>query len=490
MLGLWLVGLVAFSTLLYHRNWLSADFAAYNQAWTLIGRGHLDPYSTIYAGYPFWKSDFELIVWPLALIHVVYPQPVVLLWIQDLGVAATGWVAYLWTVEWLERRKVGWRPAAAVAVVVLAALIANPGVYQTLLYDVHMEPISTVFVVLAGRDLWRGRHRRAGLWVGITLLFGSFAAITLVGLGLSAVLAGRDTRRSGGLLMLAGVGWLALISAIGANAGSGIDSYAYLAGRSSLPGTTGVLVIATGVLTHPSRVIDQLHSRLHYVYTLIKPVGVVGLASAWGFGVPFVVLTTNALNSKYEFIFQAFQNFVVFPFVLLGTVTVLVWLAQRFRFGWVPAMAIAIAVTVQALAYGVTTSPGNVRYAVSQVGPGPAAQLRKALARTPSGAEVIMTIGVMGRFAARPSVYWFSPNGDYPVRSHSVVFVFDPANENTIPNTNAADDMAAIAYVRDHLHARTLVDVEGIWALLWHPPAGTSSITIPGPTPPTASPTG
>ncbi|MHB8497245.1 MAG: DUF2079 domain-containing protein [Acidimicrobiales bacterium] len=480
VLGLWLVGLVTFSTLLYHRNFLSWDFGAYNQAWTLIGQGHLNPLNTVIGKYPFVKSDFELILWPLALIHVVYPHPVVLLWIQDLGVAASGWVVYKWTLEWLERRKVAWWPAAGVAVIVLAALIANPGVYQTLLFDVHMEPISIVFVVLAGRDLWRGRHRRAWLWVGITLLFGSFAAITLVGLGLSALLAGRDTRRPGGLLIAVALGWLALISAIGADAGSGISNYAYLAGRSTLPVNAGLVLVTIGAVMHPTRVIDQLHARLHDAYTLIKPVGVIGLASAWGFGVPFVVLMADALNSSSGFM-GAQQNFAVFPFVLLGTVMVLVWLAQRFRFGWVPAMLIAAAVTAQALSYGVTTSPGTIRWAVSQVGPGPAAQLRKALAITPPHAETIVSFRVMGRFAGRRSAYPFHANGLLRVQSHSVVFVFDPAAEGEMPNASPADDIAAIAYVRDRLHARTLVDAEGIWAFLWHPPAGTTEITIPGP---------
>ena len=88
------------------------------------------------------------------------------------------------------------------------------------------------------------------------------------------------------------------------------------------------------------------------IFLLVEPVGIIGLASAWGFGVPAVVLLTSALNSNTIYISQAFQNFAVFPFVLLGTVMVLVWFAQRFRFGWVPTIVIAIALTVQAVSYG------------------------------------------------------------------------------------------------------------------------------------------
>ena len=403
VMGMWLVGLLVFSSVLYNRNILTADFATYNQAWTLIGQGHLNPHDTVFISYPFLKSDFELILWPLALLHLVYPHPIVLLWVQDGAIAATGFVVYLWIIEYLERWRVSWTTSAGIASVVLLALIANPAVYQTVLFDFHLEPVSTLFVVLAGRDLWNGRHRRAWIWVGVTLLCGTFGAITIIGLGLSALLAGHNTRRQGVLLVVAALAWLGLISAIGANSGSGLDFYAYLAGRATLPRSSGVLLVAAGALAHPSRVIDMLHARLHYIYTLIKPMGVIGLASAWGFGVPFVVLVTNALNSQYEFIFQAFQNSAVFPFILLGSVMVLVWFAQRFRYGWIPTVVVALAVIVQAAAYGYSTSPGNISWAVGRIGAVPAVQLNKALSLTPPSAEVIATIGIMGRFGDGPT---------------------------------------------------------------------------------------
>lgn len=482
VMAMWLVGLVVFSSVLYNRNILTVDFGTYNQAWTLIGQGHLDPNRTLYVGSAFIRSDFELILWPLALLHLVYPQPIVLLWVQDAAIAATGFVVYLWIVEYLERRKVSWWTSAGIAAVVLLALIVNPAVYQTLLFDVHLEPLSTLFVVLAGRDLWNGRHRRAWLWVGVVFLCGTFGAITVIGLGISALLAGQSTRRQGTLLVVAALAWLGLISAIGANLGSGLDYYAYLAGRTTLPKSSGVILVAVGSLTHPSRVIDMLHARLHYIYTLIKPVGVIGLASAWGFGVPFVVLVTNALNSQYVYIFQAFQNSAVFPFVLLGSVIVLVWFAQRFRFGWIPVLVIAVALMAQAASYGYRTSPSNISWAVGRIGAAPAVQLNRALSLTPPTAEVVATIGITGRFAGRPSIYFYAPNGSIPVKARQVIFVFDPAYETTIPQVTPEDDDVAIAFVRDQLHARVRLDAAGITVLSWRPLPGTNHVVIPGAT--------
>jgi hypothetical protein len=405
---------------------------------------------------------------------MVYPHPIVLLWVQDAAVAGTGLVAYFWILDYLERRKVSWWPAAGAAVVVLAVLVVNPGVYQTLFFDFHMETISTFFLVLAGRDVWLGRHRRAWIWVAGVLLCGTFAAVTLIGLGISAVLAGKDTRRQGLYLLGAAVGWLFFISVIGANAGSGLASYAYLTGRATLPANAGIAVVVTGMLSHPSRVVHELHLKLHYFWLLIKPVGVVGLASAWGFGVPVVVMVTNGLNFNYEFILQAFQSFAVFPFLLLGTVMVLVWLAQRFRFGWLPCVVLALVLTVQALAYGITNSPGNIRWAIDNVPAAAGAQIRKALALTPPQAEVITSTGIMGRFSDRPHIYFFSPNGTYPVNDSEVEFVFDPAREQA-----AGYDDAAIAYVGSQLHARPVLEAAGIYVFQWHPPAGVKSVRFP-----------
>jgi hypothetical protein len=302
----------------------------------------------------------------------------------------------------------------------------------------------------------------------------------VIGLGISALLAGSSTRRSGLLLVVAGVGWLGLITLVGANAGSALNYYAYLAGRTTLPAGGGIALILIGMLSHPSRVIDQLHLRMHYIWVLVKPVGIVGLASAWGFGLPVTVLVVNALNSQYGFIFLPFQSFVVFPFILVGTVMVLVWVAQSINWGWVPAVVVAVVVTATALAYGIDTSPGNIRYGAGMVGPAQAHQLRTALSLTPPQAQVIATIGIMGRFSGRQPAYFYQPFHTFTVAARPVVFVFDPANENTVPFADPADDEAASAYVSNVLHARTLVDAAGVTAFSWRPPPGVDTVTLPG----------
>ncbi len=475
VLALWAVGLGALSSFVYHRVFLGEDFAIYNQAWTLIGQGHLNPYETVY-GLPFVQSNFELIIWPLALLHLVIPQPVVLLWVQDLALAGAGIVTFVWITEYLERRQVRRGVGIGIAVAALVVIMVNPGVYRSLQFDIHMEPLATFFLVLAGRDLWHGRTRRAWAWVAVVLLCGSFGAIMVVGLGVSALLAGRETRRAGVLMVAAGLAWTVLISALHANQGSGLSLYAYLAGRPTLSGGGGVALILAGIVTHPWRVVDQLNRRLGDAYALIKPVGVVGLANAWGFGVPVTVMTVDALNSRPDFLTDSYQNFAVFPFVLLGTVMVLVWLAQWLSWGWIVSAVVGALVLAQALAYGLTASPTSVRWTTSQVSPAMAAQLRTALARTPADAETIVTLQVMGRFCGRQWCFFFYPDGARPVHSRDVVFVFATPIESL---TTQAGSAYAIAYVRDTLHARVLVDADGVAAFDWTPPPGTSYVTVP-----------
>jgi hypothetical protein len=475
IVGLWTVGLLVLSGVTYHRNFLGEDFATYNQAWTLIGQGHLNPYDTIY-GFPFIKADFELILWPLALIHLIVPQSFALLAIQDLAIAGTGLVTFVWITEYLQRQEVRWGPAVTISIVSLVVFMSNPGVYGVLAFDFHMEPLATFFVVLAGRDLWNGRLRRTWIWVGLALMCGSFAAIMVAGLGVSAVLAGRATRRSGLLLIASGLAWTALISVLHANQGSAIYLYAYLAGRKTLKGSDGVTLILGGIITHPWRVTDQLSKRLADTYTLIKPVGIVGLASAWGFGVPVTVIVIDALNSDPDFLRDPFQNFSVYPFVLLGTVMVLVWVTRRFTKGWIAGVVVGVVVTVQALAYGYSQSPATIRWTAAQVSPAGGEQLRTALARIPPGAEVIASLRTMGRFCGRQWCYIFVPGGATPVHSSHVAFVFNTPNEAL---TTPAGSEAAIAYVRTVLHARVLTEGAGVVAFDWTPPRGVTEVTIP-----------
>jgi len=478
-IGLQFVALALLAAFLYHRMALEEDYGVYNQAWTLIAHGHLNPFNSIY-GRSFLKSQFELIMWPLALLYFIYPHGIVLLWVQALATAGCGLVVYLWTVEFLQSRKVSKLPTIIICSCVLVSLAVNPIIYQTITFDFHFEPIATLFALLAARELWRGRYKRAWLWVGFMLLCGNLPGLYVVGLGLSAFLAGRALWRMGVLLVIAGIAWLGFISAIGANQGSDLVGYAYLAGRTTLPSGALVIIVA-GMVAHPNRPFHEITSRLSDIYTFLKPVGVVGLVSAWGFGIPILVLLSSALNGNPIFIIVAFQNFPVAAFVLIGTVMSLVWLGQRFRWGWIATGVIGLAVVVQLLVFGLSNTPSLLQNP-SSVAAGPAAVLRSVLTETPTSAEVIGTLGIVGRFSSRPYVYLYyyfaHPHGELlPVQSRTVVVVIVPANEVGFVTPEQSD--AAIAYFGHTLRAHVLARKDGVYAFEWHPRKGTKNVTIP-----------
>ncbi len=488
--AVWCAGLVAFAAAFYSRFHLAQDFGLYSQAWTQIGTGHFDPTNTIY-GYPFYAGNLEVVMWPLALLHLVAPQPFTLLVVQDLCIAGSGLVSYLWIVDVLERSSVRRWVVVAAASVVLLVVVADPVAYQTAGFDFHLEPIATLFLLLAGRDLWRGRTTRAWLFAGGVLLCGAFAAIALVGLGISAVLAGSRTRRHGFLLVGAAVGWSVVVSLLHADQGD-LTGYAYVTAGGALGGvgSGGALAVASGVLQHPARVVHHLSGRLGDVWALVRPAGVVGLASAWGFGVPVLVMLTDALHQHHAYIQQSFQNFAVFPFLLVGTVMVLLWLTAHVgrrpatgtgRMLAVGGAAVGAVALGLAVAYGAAQTPHDAHWLLDQrVGPAQASALDTALARTPPHDEVIGTRAVLGRFCERASCYEFVPYVALHVDTRDTVFVFAADAQSGIDPRTA---QTSIDYLRRVWRARVLVHAHGVTALVVRKPPNVHLMTVPLPVP-------
>lgn len=489
VVGAQAIVMLVYSTHLYDRFDLTKDFAIYFQAWTQIAAGHLSPYSTlnntslVHYGFPFWRNHFELIMWPFALLWFVYPHGVDLLWIEDLAVIGATLVAFYFVIDLLERHWSGPRWGfTALACGAMVVLVANPWIWWSVSFDFHLQAVATLFVLLAARDLWAGR-RRAWWWVGAVMLCGDVAATYLVGLGISALLVSRRTRRSGALLVGVGLAWTGLISGIGAAQGSQVaGNYRYLAHVA--PGAkAGLGAILAGAVTHPTTPLHMFRTRLHYLYLLLAGSGLIGAVSVIGFGISVVVLVPIALNASTVFgsPYSAFQGLPVYFFVLVGSVAGLTWLLHR---RWRPARLLvgplAIALLVQSLVLSVNWIP-QAPAAFLHVDAPAAAELAQVLHRIPSSAEVIASQGVVGRFAARRWVYPYIdtfPNGQtVPVFGSEVVFVLTPA-EGIEPAT-PAKTLAAVAFVHRDLGATELASAHSVYALSWRPPKGTRSVTFP-----------
>ncbi len=487
------IGLLAYSAFEYHRFTLGIDFAVYYQAASQISHGHLDPYSTIF-GYPFVKSHFELIVWPLSLLLVVFRSPFVLLVVQDLSLVGTGLLAIFWVAELVERRDLAKPTAGLILALTTVMVLLNPLTYYSAALDFHIEATATFFAVFGAFDIWSGRHRRGLVWLALCLLCGDLGGIYVVGVGLSATVASAKTRRVGILSMVAGLVWVGIISALGANQGSLISAqFGYLAGRTALPaGASGLAVAVGGVLAHPSRPLHLLWSRRHLIGTYLLPGGVIGILTPWGFGVPVLVLLSSGLGFNPLFIGEPYQQFAVFPFVLFGTMSLLTYVASN-RSPLVmrletrrPTDGIRRTVTVLAmvgiLACSSVFAAQRLRtsFTFNAVGgfipANEASQLRTLLARTPSSTEVIVAGPVLGRFAGRAYLY-LVPNPPKPVAIHAatVLLIMDTSHAYLSP---AEETMAATTLSRQ-FHARTEVHGSSLWVLEWSAPPHWRPVVLP-----------
>ncbi len=474
--------LVAYSAYLYHRFDLTDDFAAYHQAWWSIGHGHLNPVDTIHVPtFPFWQNHFELAMWPIAWVGRLWPDPVQLLWLQDLALVATEaltlwWVAGL-CAERLARRR------NEVAIAALVALVVNVWWYETASFDVHFETIGLPFAVWCGLALWRGRTRQAWLGAVLAVLFGDVVSLSILFVAVAGM-ASRRVRRAGHLGAALGiaafaVAWLALVTVLDANQGSGIvTNYGYLVGAA--PGASAASV-AGALLLHPWHALRVLVGRWHGIGRVLLSAGLLGVVTPWGGAMAVGTLAPTALNVNPAFLSPdiAFQTLAVIPFVFVGSVMVLLWIGRRR--GWWAAGAWALAAGLLAASL-VQNAPlfTGLRAGWWRVDAPAAATLRRALPQVPGSAQVIASQGVIGRFAGRRYVYPYlaSPQA-FPVNAPTVVFVVAAtAGIEPVPAVVAA---GAVAYVQRRLGGALIAQGAGVVVLEWHPRPSVRAVVLTPP---------
>jgi Predicted membrane protein (DUF2079) len=471
LLGLQLIAFLAWSTVIYNHYALTWDFSFYNQAWYLIAHGNLNPWDTT-QGIWFWQNHCELIIWLLAPLYWIGPHDLMLVWIQDSAAAGAAAVAFTWICEIAGRRRADGH-AAWFAVAGLVLLMADPWTWASLSWDYHGEPLGVLVVLLLSRDLFNGR-RRAWVWAAILLLCGDVAASYLVGAGLGGALASRQSRWRG--LSMAGVGALALvvITLVHGNIGSGhgLGKYAYLAG---VPAGTSLPMsrLLIGAITHPLIALKALFSKAPNIWANLASPGLLGV----GFIpiLPLVIVALLAANLWPGDLFSApgFQNIPLYFLVPVGTVAVLAALRQRLR---ITTLALSCVVVAQALAWAAVWGPQvSVRWL--RVPAATAATLAATQALIPPGAEVIASQGVSGRFAGRALSFPIMSPGQLPVHGQTW-FVIAPTTG--IETEAPASAMALIGELAGPLGATLVTAANGVWTFRWNPPAGTTTITIPG----------
>ena len=451
---------------------VAMDYAIFHQAWHQIGAGDLNPFSTI-VDYPYWRSHLELIMWPLALVGLVFPSGVTLFVLQDLAIVGAEAVALLWVLDAVRKGRT-LRPVHLLPVLTaLVLFVLNDRIRLAAAGDFHFQPFATFFLLGAARSLWAGRRRRCLPWVVGALLTGDVAGTYVAGLGLSAFVARRDTRLAGLLLMLTGAGWVAFVGLLHANLGSQLAGYTPLVGEPLPAGGAAVVVLVGALLLHPGRPLALLRSKAELFGDTLAGTGLLGLVHPWTSGVMAVVLVAAGLQQNDAFL-APFQTFPAIAFGTAGTALALDWLGRRTRTAPVPARlatAVAlVAVAVLSLALRPAAEPGYPQPAGVQ------GQLDLVADAARPEDQVVASFGIVGRFAGREHVRLFWTPGAVPVSAPRVVFVFSPTIGN-VPST--AVQAEAVRTVRA-LGARVLVDTPDVQAFVWEPPPGTTSVMLPG----------
>jgi hypothetical protein len=501
----WYVGLGAFalqfillvlhSVYLWDHFDLTADFGQYSQAWQQIATGHLNPYDTTYAwnyphyGYPFYQGDLELIMWPLSLLYWVWHSAFDLLLVQDAALAGAGLVAYRWVLEHLENHAPDRRFALIVGGSVLAVLVLQPWTYWAASYDYHSEPLATLFLVLAGRDLWSGR-RRGWIWISCVLLCGNVATSYVAALGVAALISGRHRWRMGLMLIGVGVVWLAVVGLVHSGKGAALADYAYLDKRTTVNDSVGgIFTIVTGMVVHPNIAGHVVRARFGQAYNFVGGAGTVGIFSAVGGALSLAVLLPSVLNSSPSFISDigGSQNFMAVVACAIGIAMLATWLTRqgsgrsaRWRTGLaVFAIVLAVGSVVETALFSAHFTPLSGQ-TFAKVDDATAAQLSAVSAKIPNGAETVVSQGVVGRFAERHVFYpyfdVFADGQTVPVYGRTVYVVLVPnqgIEQASVPGTEAA-----IAMMR-HLHARPLSARNGVYAFAWQVPKGQHTIVFP-----------
>jgi hypothetical protein len=473
------LGLAVWSSILATRFSLTFDFAFYGQAWYLIAHGHLDPFSTVANSF-FWQNALELFMWPIACLWYVWPHAVTLLWLQDAATAATEALLFTWMCEvtavaFKAKQLKDWYVVFPLAGLVL--LVANPWTLWINSFDFHPESIDLFAAIFMARAFWQGRNRRGWTTTALTLLGGALGATYVVGVGISAYLAGRKWRKIGIPLAVIGFTYLVFIAAVGGNKAGG-EVYLNLVTGSHLR-TVTPLAIARAIIEHPTRALSAIWAVRLDILANISTGGIVGLLNPWAFGIVLLTLIEGSLTGLANYAQPYVQNSLPVALLMpLGTMMVcLAFSTSRRRWLKPIGLILVVLVVANAIGWSVVWAP-RVESQFARVSPGAVDSLSHALAAIPSNDEVIVSQGVAGRFALRQWIYPIvaDPPSTFPIHTRVIWFVVVPNQGIETESTQGAD--AELDQIANRLHARLVSDANGVFIFRWIPPSREGTVTF------------
>ncbi len=505
LIAVQLVGLLIWSAHLAGLANLSWDFGIYYQPWSLIAHGHLLPRNTFQGGYLFMRNDGELIVYVLAPLYWLFPNHVIgYLWLQDLAITTVTAICFLLVADALPwsaaRSRRDQLVAGAARLLVVLLVVADPWVYWTASFDIHMEVFGACFALLALRAALRGR-RSVVAWALLGLLCGAASVLYVLGAGIAATTVllwrrrhsllrpaasesgaaepGRgegttrtlDRRAAAAAcwplaLSAAAVVWVGVLSLAHATVGSPSSGYAFLIGRhaGSSPSLARVVL---GIAEHPGLAVSTVAGHGWNLWANTSPAGLVGLVTPALFIVAPQLLANNLLRTQ-AFSYPSFQNFICYGTLAVGSAAVVATLLRRRRL-WPAGALLGAAMLLNSGIWFHDVFSKTSAFWV-HMSPGSAAVVREVAGEAPSGDEVVASQGYLGELSGRQQAYSFSGPLVLPVRSSTVWFVLSLDQGNQV--ATHAETLEAIETIVHLPGVQTVAfDDNGVYVYRWHAPA-------------------
>ena len=465
--GIKALAMIGFSYYEFVHGALNSDFAIFYQAWSLIAGGNLNPYSTM-VGQFFYKDHFSILMWPLAVLGVLFRSPMTLKVVQDVAAAAADLIGALWIVDILRRESnVSLSAGLAMLITGIVCLFINPWTFYTDAFDFHFYTLSELFLIGSVWAFYRG-NVLVGILCALGVSTGGDANATYaVGLGATVILASRKLWKAGLFVVLASLGAVLFMHKIGAGTGSGISTaYGYLSAQT--PGSeVSIFSIARGIVQHPSAVFDAFWSDRLRVYANLGPSGFLGFFSPWAIGPWSVLLLENVLHrglgglGQSRFSLPGFQFGVGYALLTPATIWVIAWLHRRFRSDLFVFITSGL-VTLNAIGWAAVWLP-YMPVSWVTVQPALATELYRLERSTPDDVQITASQGVVGDLSGRRYVGQFFGQFKYTVYSKSLRIVLTPYSG--IETASVEESAGAIASLLDSKRSQIIRASNLLWVI-------------------------
>lgn len=231
------------------------DLGIFDQAVYLISQGQT-PVSS-YMDYHILGDHAALIWYPLALLYKIYPSVYWLFAVQALALSLGAMPA------WCLARQAGLKSSQATAIAV--AYLLHPQVFNINLFDFHPEVIALPALLTA---IWCAREKR--FWwfcLNIIIVLACKAVLSLTVAAMGVWLLGFEKRRRyGALVLVLGIAWFIIASAVIIPQFSGREAAAV--GRFSYLGNS-VFEIIQNLIFKPELILGKIFNLDNLAYLLL-----------------------------------------------------------------------------------------------------------------------------------------------------------------------------------------------------------------------------